>query len=148
MRQTKSLSGGGAAQLPDMPQSAIDRAEERALPREVWDSPGFVHLINDDEPSRFEARTLEVVRDDVRLGDRPGLVVRIEPPVEHVPGGPLDQALLLARREGVDVDSLRRGAPSKPEHVFVCRLASKIGDDQDILEADDVSIVFWGLVTN
>ena len=113
----------------------------------MWDSPG-VHLINDDEPSRFEARTLEVVRDDVRVGDRPGLVVRIEPPVEDVPGGPLDQALLLARREGVDVDSLRRGAPSKPEHVFVCRLAPKIRDDQDILEADDVSIVFWGLVTN
>jgi hypothetical protein len=106
-----------------------------------------VHLTNDDEPSRFPPRQLEVLRDDVRLGEKPGLIVTIDPAIDDVPGESLDTALLVARRADVDVDSLRRGAPAKPEHVFVCRLGTDITGEDQVLAPEAVSIVFWGLVT-
>jgi hypothetical protein len=107
-----------------------------------------VHLINDDQPSTFTPRRLEVVRSDVRLGDKPALIVAITPAIEQLPGGPLETALLVARRVGVDVDSLRRGEPAKPERVFVCRLEAEVTDENQVLAPDAVSIVFWGLVTD
>lgn len=105
-----------------------------------------VHLINDDEPSSVPPRRLEVLRGDVRLGQKPGLVVTIDPPIHDAAGGPLDTALLVARRADVDVDSLRRGQPAKPEPVFVCRLGTDVADEDQVLAPESVSIVFWGLV--
>jgi hypothetical protein len=89
-----------------------------------------------------------VVRGDVRLGDKPALIVTIHPPIEQVPGGPLDTALLVARRVDVDVDSLRRGEPAKPESVFVCRVGAEVTSEDQVLAPDAVSIVFWGRVTD
>jgi hypothetical protein len=109
---------------------------------------GLMYLVNDDQPSQFRARRLSIVRDDVRLADKPGLIVNIEPAIENAAGGPLATALLIARHGEVDIDALRRGQIDGPASVFVCRLRSEPTEALETLAPDSVSVVFWGRVTS
>lgn len=103
-------------------------------------------LINDDAPKQFPARVLKVLREDVRLNGQPGIVVRVEPPIEHAAGGPLATALLVPRHRHVNVDDLSGGTLARPACVFVCRFDGDAEGLPNELGRDDVSIVFWGLV--
>ena len=107
-----------------------------------------MYLVNDDEPSQFQARRVGILRDDVSLEGKPGLLVSIEPPIGATAGGPLARALLVPRHGDVDVDALRHGEVARPASVFVCRLESEVTEPVQALTRDDVSIVFWGRVNS
>ena len=44
-----------------------------------------MYLIDDDAPWRFSARVVTVVRDDVRVAGKAGVVVTIDPPLDEPP---------------------------------------------------------------
>lgn len=105
-----------------------------------------LYLINDDEPGQFTARQLTIIRDDVRVGDQPGIVVSIAPPLDRAAGGVLGSALLVPRHRDTRIGDLRNRVLSKPLSVFVCRFTGHARDLKRDLTPGDVSVVFWGLV--
>ena len=107
-----------------------------------------LYLINDDEPRQFTARRLTIIRDDVRVDQKPGIVVRIDPPIDQAAGGPLATALLVPRHRDIGIQDLRQGRMPKPVSVFVCRLRGEPHELGGELTGNDVSIAFWGLVNN
>jgi hypothetical protein len=106
-----------------------------------------MYLINDDEPDQFAPRLATIVRVDVEIEDKPGVVVRIEPPIENLVGGPLETAILVPRHRNVSGDDLRQGAKRHPLSVFVCRFVGEPDRLPPQLSKDDIKIVFWGLVS-
>jgi hypothetical protein len=109
-----------------------------------------MQLIHDDEPLRFAARVVTVVRDDVRVAGTPGVVVTIDPPLDapDIVGGELAKAILVRRHRDVKFEELRRGSMEKPGSVYVLRFSPSIADLPSELTVDDVVIVFWGLVSS
>jgi hypothetical protein len=107
-----------------------------------------MYLINDEEPNKFEAREVVVVRTEIRIGDQDGAVVSIAPPIEDAKGGPLSGAILVPRHRDVKVEDIRRGLVSNPASVFVCRYSGSPEGLPSRLAKEDVSIVFWGRLLN
>ena len=70
----------------------------------------LLDLINDDEPEQFAPHLATVVRDGLRIGAQPGLVVEIDPPIEETAGGPLGMALLVPRPSYSRTSITRHGA--------------------------------------
>jgi hypothetical protein len=108
-----------------------------------------MQLIDDDEPWRFMARIVTVVRDDVRVAGKAGVVVTIDPPLDgpDIVGGELATAILVPRHRDVKFEDLRRGSMEKPGSVFVLRFSPATADLPSELTADEVVIVFWGRVS-
>jgi hypothetical protein len=107
-----------------------------------------LYLINDDEPRAFVPRVATIVRDAVRVGNREGIFVVIEPPIENSAGNPLAAAILIPRHKDVSIDDLRGGAVRKPASVFVCRVKGDPPQPQaELLDVHEVTISFWGLVS-
>jgi hypothetical protein len=108
-----------------------------------------MQLMHDDEPWRFAAHVVTVVRDDVRVAGKPGVVVTIDPPLDapDIVGGELAKAILVPRHRDVKFEDLRRGSMEKPGSVFVLRFVTSIAELPSELTVDDVVIVFWGSVS-
>jgi hypothetical protein len=106
--------------------------------------PPDLYLINDDEPKQVARRLVRVIRDDVRIGNQQGLVVTLDPPIENVPGGTLQTAILAPRHRDDLVGDFRRGSVRKPASVFVLRFAGSWEDLPKEITKEQVSIVFWG----
>lgn len=109
-----------------------------------------MRLTHDDEPGRFAARVVTVVRDDVHVAGIPGVAVTIEPPLEEpeIRGEQLAKAILVRRHRDVKFDDLRSGSMQTPGSVFVLRFPCSVADLATELRADEVVIVFWGLVSS
>lgn len=106
-----------------------------------------LYLINDDEPRQFTARELTIIRDDVCVEQKPGIVVRIDPPIDQAAGGTLATALLVPRHGEIGIQDLLQGGKSKPVSVFVCRFRGEPHQLGGELAGNEVSISFWGLVS-
>jgi hypothetical protein len=106
-----------------------------------------MYLINDDEPGQFAPRVATIIGDDVEVEDKPAVVVRIEPRIENLVGGPLEAAILVPRHRSVTGEDLRQGAKRRPLSVFVGRFVGEPDRLPRKLSKDDVRIVFWGLVS-
>jgi hypothetical protein len=105
-----------------------------------------LYLINDEEPRQFTARKLTIIRDDVRVDQKPGIVVRVDLPIDQAAGGALATALLVPRHGEIGIQDLRQGGMSKPVSVFVCRFRNEPHELGGELAGNEVSIAFWGLV--
>ncbi len=103
-------------------------------------------LVNDDQPSQFATRRPTIVRDDVSVGKRPGIVVAIEPPIENGAGGKLATAVLVPRHQDVAEPDFRAGRLQHSVSVFVCRYRGDPSELPLAIAADDLSIVFWGRI--
>jgi len=106
-----------------------------------------LYLIDDDDPREFKPRLATIVRDDVRVEAQRGVVVTINPPIEHAAGGPLGAAILVPRHKDVSIDDIRAGAREKPASVFVCRFEGDLGELPRQLTKTEVRIALWGLVS-
>jgi hypothetical protein len=107
----------------------------------------ILYLTNDDQPTQFSPREMTIVRKDVFVEGKQGLLVTITPTLEHTIGGPLREAILVPRHKDGSVEDICSGQMKKPTSVFVCRLY----DPEQSLKADilkeQVAILFWGLVS-
>lgn len=110
--------------------------------------PSALTLVNDDQPGQFKTRLATIVRDDISVGERPGIVVEIEPPIENAAGGTLRTAVLVPRHQDVMEPDFRAGRLTRPISVFVCRFQGDSNELPNTVPAADLSIVFWGRVAS
>jgi hypothetical protein len=100
-------------------------------------------LVNADEPSQFAPRGVAVIPNDVEVAGQAAIAVTIEPVLDNTVGGPLQTAILVARRRNESIGGFLANNLDAID-VFVCRF---IGDPMSLarkVRKEDVSIVFWG----
>lgn len=104
-----------------------------------------LELVNDDNPSAFEARTVAVVRSDLTIGDLPAIGVLIDPPIPAQPA-PIAVAILAPRHLGISDGDFRAGLFESETSVFVSRPNGELSELPRQLDPRDYSVVFWGLL--
>lgn len=108
-----------------------------------------LYLINDDQPGAFKRRLATIVR-KIRVGPHEAVLVTIQPPIRTVSnarGHPLDAAIFVPRRRNVSIDDVLLDELQRSTSVFVCEPKVDLTEEQAELSADDVTILFWGLIS-
>lgn len=111
---------------------------------------GSLYLRDDDSPGAFASRKIEVLA-RVRVGDKDGVLVSLEPALVDERGWPLAKAILTSRDLEDSVEDLWCGAVAGPRRVWVCRIKQEEREvDQAKLEYtwDEVTGYLWGRVEN
>jgi len=105
-----------------------------------------LYLINDDQPGAFKRRVATIVR-KIRVGNREGVLVMIQPPIPSITDEPLAAAIFVPRRRDVSIDDVLMAETQGSISVFVCQPKVALSDDHADLASDDVSILFWGRIS-